>query len=277
MRLEDDPHDEANFRAELALVLSVVVTFVLYRLPYADTIAWPLVLLSTFAHELGHGIAALLVGGQFHSLLVSSDASGVAMCAAEGHVKNAIVSAGGLVGPAFCAAIFFAIARHERLARVSLSVLGVALLVLIPTLLVGLFGKVFAAILALLFLAVSVRGPAWLSKGVLAFVSVQLALSVWSRGDYLFTRVAHMATGDMPSDVQNMETHLGLDYRLWGAVCAAFSLVALLVGAGLFLRGLPWIEARKKTGALERVGEEPAREDDEDSLREKPERARDPS
>jgi hypothetical protein len=239
---EDDPispEEEANFRADLALVLSVVATFVVYRLPNADTIGWPLVLLSTFAHELGHGVAALLVGGSFHSLLISPDASGVAHCMAEGNVRHAIVSAGGLVGPACVAAIFFALARHEKLARISLVLLGLGIVGLVPTLLEGTFGKVFASVLAVLFLAVGVRAPAWLSRHALAFVAVQLALSVWSRGDYLFTRVAHMATGDMPSDVANMERYLGLDYRFWGAVCAAFSVVALIVGARLFLRGLP--------------------------------------
>lgn len=233
-----DAVEEANFRADLALVVSVVGTFVLYRLPGADTIAWPLVLLSTLAHELGHGITALLVGGRFTSLVISSDASGLAYTTSEGSLRHALVCAGGLVGPALAAALLFALARRDKLARASLVVLGLALGAIVPVLVTGTFGQVFVGIVAALFLLVGVRAPAWLAKHALAFVSVQLALSVWSRGDYLFTPVAHMATGDMPSDVARMSENLGLPYWFWGGVCAAISVIALVVGARLFLRGL---------------------------------------
>ncbi len=235
----EDPREAANFGADLALVLSVAVTIVVYELPFARTIAWPLILLSTFAHELGHGLAALLLGGQFEKLLISPDASGVAYCRVQGNVSNALVAAGGLVGPACSAAFLFVLARFGKLARASLLVMGLAMLALVPTLLDGTYGKVFVGVVALVFLAIGANAPPWLAKYTSAFVAVQLALSVYSRGDYLFTDTAHMATGDMPSDVANMAKNLFLPYWFWGGVCAVFSVLVLLVGARLFLRGLP--------------------------------------
>lgn len=232
-----DPEEEANFRADLALVVSVALTIVLYQLPWAQTLAWPLVLLSTLAHELGHGLTALLVGGRFKSLVISTDASGLAHCWAEGSLRSALVSAGGLVGPAIAAAFLFLLARKDKLARASLVAMGLALALTVPVLVENTFGKVFVALVAATFLAIGVRAPAWLAKHAVAFVAVQLSLSVWSRGDYLFTPVARMATGDVPSDVATMSHHLGLPYWFWGIVCAAFSVVALLVGGWLFLRG----------------------------------------
>jgi hypothetical protein len=235
----EDPLEAANFGADLALVLSVALTIVVYELPFAHTIAWPLVLLSTFAHELGHGLTALVLGGKFDKLLISPDASGLAYCRVQGSVSNALVSAGGLVGPACAAAFLFVLARFGRLARASLLVMALAMFALIPTLLDGTYGKVFVGAVALLFLAVGAKAPPWLAKYTCAFVAVQLALSVYSRGDYLFTDTAHMATGDMPSDVANMAKNLFLPYWFWGGVCAIFSVLVLLVGARLFLRGLP--------------------------------------
>src|SRR5436190_19576046 len=44
-------------RAPRVLVVSVVLTAVLYVIPFGRTVAWPLVLISTLAHELGHGLA----------------------------------------------------------------------------------------------------------------------------------------------------------------------------------------------------------------------------
>lgn len=234
----EDALEARNAGADLALIASVIVTGAVYRLPAAETIAWPLILLSTLAHELGHGITALLVGGKFHSLLINEDASGVAQTTTASDFQHALVCAGGLVGPACAAALLFALARRDGLARASLVAMAVALLACVPVLLVGTFGKVFVAAVALAFLLIGARAPAWLARYALAFVAVQLALSVYSRGDYLFTRVAQMATGDLPSDVETMSRCVGLPYWFWGGVCGAFSVVVLLVGARLFLRGL---------------------------------------
>jgi hypothetical protein len=76
------------------------------------------------------------------------------------------------------------------------------------------------------------------SQLALVFLAVQLSLSVYSRGDYLFTDVARMSGGDMPSDVANMASALFLPYWFWGALCGALSVVVLCVGATLFLRGV---------------------------------------
>ena len=66
LRLEGDP--APGQRARLFVGLAVVVTVVLYVVPYGEYIGYPLVLMSTLAHEMGHGVAGWLVGGSFHSL-----------------------------------------------------------------------------------------------------------------------------------------------------------------------------------------------------------------
>ena len=47
-------------RARITLLLSVVVTIALYAVPYGWYAAYPLMLISTVVHEMGHGIAALM-------------------------------------------------------------------------------------------------------------------------------------------------------------------------------------------------------------------------
>jgi hypothetical protein len=264
--VDDDDDDDAdgpppgsrahsNARATLALVASIVATFLVYKLP--QELSWPLVLLSTLAHELGHGIAAILVGGKFESLLISPDASGLARATASPGLKAAIVAAGGLVGPACAAALLFVLARRDTLARVGLLVLGAALLACVPLVLVGTYGQVFVSVVALVLLLLGVKAPAWLARLSLAFVAVQLSLSVYSRGDYLFTPVAHTATGDFPSDVANIAANLGLPYWLWGGLCGLFSVIVLLLGARLFLRGVAWWKEEEPAKAR---APEPARE-----------------
>src|SRR5690606_32428044 len=55
----------ARRRTKAALVWSIVLTVALYLVPFGQLIGYPLVLLSTLVHEVGHGLAAVLVGGTF--------------------------------------------------------------------------------------------------------------------------------------------------------------------------------------------------------------------
>src|SRR5699024_3166026 len=83
---------------------SIVVTGVLYAVRSLHVIAYPLLLLSTFVHEMGHGLAAVIMGGRFHSLMMYSDGSGYAqMALPQTAMAHAVSSAGGLLGPAVAA------------------------------------------------------------------------------------------------------------------------------------------------------------------------------
>ncbi len=229
-----------RLRAEIFLAVSIGLTVLLWAVPYGRTIGYPLLLVSTLVHELGHGIAGVLVGGRFESFEMFWNGSGLAHVRGyDGRLARAIVSAGGLVGPAVAAAGGFALARGPRRARGMLAVLG-ALLLLADLLVVrSVFGWIFVTLFAVALLAVATRASAWASQLVLLFLSVQLALSVFSRGDYLFTDRAHTGGGVFPSDVANMADALFLPYWFWGAVCGAFSIAVLAIGAWLFLRGQP--------------------------------------
>ena len=89
---------DAN-RARWFLLGSVLVTGTLYTIPYGWYVAYPLVLLSTYVHEIAHGLAAALVGGQFDSLVIHADGSGVASTSGNsGRFAFAFVAGAGLVG-----------------------------------------------------------------------------------------------------------------------------------------------------------------------------------
>lgn len=228
---------EEHEGARLFLLLSTVVTVVLFLVPYGDLIGYPLMLLSTLVHELGHGAAAILVGGHFDEFRMWADGSGVARWRGDvGPLGRAFVSAGGLVGPAVAAAVGFALARTRQSARVGLAVLGVGLLVALLLVVRGWFGVVFVAAVAALFLALAKYAKPWVSQVAMVFVAVQLALSVFSRGDYLFTDYARTSGGLLPSDTQQMAEALLLPYWFWGVVCGGISVGVLVLGLRMFFR-----------------------------------------
>ena len=200
------------------LLACIACSLALPHIPGGRWAWWPLMLLSTLVHELGHGLAAVLVGGDFVSLEMFADGSGVAATAhSGGRTARAVISTGGLVGPAIVACGLFFAARTERRARVALGVLA-------GVLLSGLLASVVRF------------GSAWAARVGLVFLAVQLSLSVFSRGDYLFTPVARTGAGNMPSDVALIADALLLPYWLWGGVCGLFSVAVLVLGMWLFLR-----------------------------------------
>ena len=219
-------------RAAGILVGSIIATLLLwYVIPYGRTIAYPLVLLSTLVHEMGHGLAAILVGGDFEEFVMYADGSGVAMW--RGHVGpfgKAFVSAGGLVGPALCAGLGFFFGRTERGARATLMVFGLILVVAILLVVRNIFGLFFVGLTAALCLFIAAKGALWASQVLLLFLASQLALSVFSRGDYLFTAVANTNQGPMPSDVAKMSEALFLPYWFWGGLCGLVSVGILFLG-----------------------------------------------
>ncbi len=224
-------------RGKWFLLGSIVVTLALFYLPYGRKIGFPLVFISTVAHEFGHALAALLVGGRVESVEIYFSTGGVAHTMTSGRIASGLVSAGGLVGPAIAAAMCFVFARSARLARITLVLLGALLTLSVLFWVRNAFGLVYVPLLAAALLAIGWKARPDIAQMVLVFLAVQLSLSVYSRGDYLFTPVADMGGGEQhPSDVANMASALLLPYWFWGGICAAFSAVVLIVGLWLFLR-----------------------------------------
>ncbi|MEM1034926.1 MAG: M50 family metallopeptidase [Myxococcota bacterium] len=223
-------------RAMALLVATAVVTLVLPHVPVVHYLAWPLMLLSTLAHELGHGVAAVLSGGSFLRFEMYADGSGAALTATDGRLQAAFTAAGGLVGPAFASMLLFGAARREKLARWGLGTLAGLLALALVLVVRNLFGFAFVALLVVALVAVVRFGNAWWSRFTLVFIAVNLALSVFTRGDYLFTETAQTARGPMPSDVAQMAEALLLPYWVWGAACGAISVLALALGLWAYLR-----------------------------------------
>lgn len=228
---------EENTAARRALVISVVVTALLYAVPLGRFVAYPLLLLSTLVHELGHGLTAAALGGTFHEFVMFADASGVASWSGQlSPGARAAVAAGGLVGPAVAGALGFMAARRTVSARVFLAAVAVALLVADVVVVRNPFGWVFVTTCV-----VGLGVAAWYDRGswaqlVLVFLSTQLALAVFSRADYLFVAEATTAKGTMPSDVSHIAEALGGTFWAWGLLVGALSVAVLCGGLYAFAR-----------------------------------------
>jgi len=220
------------------LLGSVGLTLLLYWMPFGEVLSYPLVLLSTLAHELAHGLMAELVGGNFQSFVLHSDGSGAARWSGNpSRLDIALVAGAGLVGPALAAAGCFMVAKRARLARVALVILGLLLVAAMLLVIRNAFGWLFVGVVAASCLGIGVKASQQTAQLSLVFVGTQLALSVFSRADYLFTDTARTADGAMPSDVSQIANALVGPYWLWGGLAGLVSLGVLAGGLQSFLQG----------------------------------------
>jgi hypothetical protein len=213
------------------VLIASAVTMLLYMVPFLHPVAYPFMLLSTLVHEMGHGFAALLVGGHFDSFKMWSDGSGVASINGQfGAFSRAVIAAAGLVGPAIVASLFFIAVKSEHYSRVVLATFGIILTLSILLVVRNLFGVFFVAFIVVVCFYFSFGGGQKYSKIVLSFLAMQLSLSVFSRSDYLFTNTAVTSAGAMPSDVAQIADALFLPYWFWGILCGLFSIAVMAFG-----------------------------------------------
>lgn len=227
----------AASRARTALIIAVLLTVALYVIPYGRYLAWPLIWFSTFAHEMGHGLAAALLGNEFVQFQMWPNGSGVAHHAGKvGRLGSAFISTGGLAGPAVLAAVFFGLGRRAKLAKIGLFMFAAGCAIAFVWVVRNPFGWVFVGGLVVVCGVIAHKGSAVMAQVSLVFLAIQLSLSVFSRGDYLFTDVAETAGGTMPSDVARMAEALILPYWFWGGVVGLLSVLVLIIGLWSFLR-----------------------------------------
>ena len=218
-------------RPRSLLVLTCLAVVVIWQLPYGRQILYPLSLLATFAHEMGHGLSALLVGARFEQMLLHFDGSGLAVWSGNpGRIATAFVAAGGLAGPTVAGAVMLLLTGSPRRSRAVLATLATLLVVCVLVWSRNAFGIVYLLTMAAAFgLAARFFNDSWASF-LVHLVAVTLCLSWFSNLDYLFSSQAVVNGVSHPSDSAVMAQALWLPYWFWGGVVAGFSLACVVFG-----------------------------------------------
>lgn len=213
------------------LILSTAATVLIWQLPYGRQMLYPLTLLATYAHEMGHGLTALLLGAQFDQLLLHANGSGMAVWHGNpGRIATALIAAGGLVGPTVAGITLLLLSRSPRFARAVLGTLALLLTVSMVLWSRNSFGAVFLmALAATLALAARVL-PDSAAAFLLHLIAATLCLSWFTDLDYMFSAHAIVNGVAQPSDSAVMAQALWLPYWFWGGVVAVFSLAAVALG-----------------------------------------------
>ena len=142
-------------------------------------------------------------------------------------MEDAIIAAGGPVGPALAGAALIASSRTLKGTRIALAVLGAALLVTTLVWVRSLTGWLVLPPLGLVILYIARNANADQQRFAIQLLGVQAMISVWAQSGYLFTDGGTIDGMPQVSDTGAIADALLLPYWFWGIVLSIANIALL--------------------------------------------------
>jgi len=222
------------------LFLAAMLVVLLPSLPLGNYIIYPFTILTTWFHEMGHGLTAIVLGHDFERLVILPTGSGYAESAMLGGSRfdRAMIAAGGPLGPSIIGSILILASSRHKFWRPALYALAAALALSTLIWVRSLVGVIILPLIALLFIAIGQRAQGKLVRFSLQFVGVLAAMSMFRDWDYLFSKSATIGGKIMVSDTGAIADALLLPHWFW-AGCI------IMVSAGMILASLKFALAEQ--------------------------------
>jgi hypothetical protein len=231
--------DEQQKRRIATLAILALACILLWQTWWGSLLLYPFTLLATWFHEMGHGLAAILVGGSFERLAIYPDGSGVAqslMPTDSLAYSHALVAAAGPLGPPVAGALLIVASRGRRVTHAALAVLAAVLLLSTLIWVRSLVGWIVLPLIALTLLAVLLRGSDDARELAVQLLGVQACISTWLDVGYLFSDGGSVGGRLQRSDTAAIADALVLPYWFWGAAITLAILVLLAASLRFALR-----------------------------------------
>jgi hypothetical protein len=219
----------------------LLVSLVLWNLPFAGVVLYPFKLFATWLHELSHGLAMIITGAGFDHVVIYRDTSGLAYAyTTVGSFGTAIIAAAGYMGTPLWGAVLLIVTPNAVAARRALLVLAVLLvattiLVIAPSPNGDRFGQLATPAIGLAIAVCAIAlPPRWRVLGA-HFIAAQACVNALLDIRVLL-RPSQVVDGKIAgmSDAHNMAlstfgTTATWAVWTWASIWLAWSLVVLYV------------------------------------------------
>jgi hypothetical protein len=216
------------------LLLAGALVLFLPLIPFGAYLLYPFVILTTWFHEMAHGLAAMLVGWDFQRLVILPDGSGFAESftpVEAGRLKRAVVAAAGPLGPTVVGSLLILASGRRRSWRPALYALAGALIASTLIWVRSSVGVIVLPLVALILMGIARSDRPNLERFTLQFLGILAALSMLRDWNYLFTESAVIGGRRVLSDTGAIEAALVLPHWIWAGLITLLS--ALAIGASL--------------------------------------------
>ena len=222
--LEREARRSRRWRRTLQAAAAFMITLMLWQVAALDVLLYPFRLFVTLAHELGHGVAAIVTGGRFVSLEVMGNGAGLAVTAGG---SRFVVLQAGYLGAALFGGLLLILANRLRDARPLTALIGVLFGGAAFVLGADVGTRVIGAATGLVLVALARWGAAWLNTFALNLLAMVVALhallDIWG----LLGDLDVMASG-APNDALAMQRLTHIPAAFWGLLWIAASVIWII-------------------------------------------------
>jgi hypothetical protein len=212
------------------LLLAALISIVGWQFEVGRMILYPFTLLATYAHEMGHGLTALLFGADFDRLILNPDTSGLAYWRGDiGRIGRGAIALGGLVGPSIAGAILLVLSRKVSRARILLYAIAIFMALSLVLYARSVFTVVFLAGAALAIGAIA-HFAHRAAPFFVQLLGAQLCLAIFRDVSYMFSEGGTIDGVRHASDSAAIADALLLPYWFWGGIALVFSISVLAIG-----------------------------------------------
>ena len=213
-------------KSDMYLLIAVVIVVVLQNIPSLRFLMYPFNLLATWIHEMGHGLTAEMMGGNFNKLVINADTSGYASYSYNpltmGSMAKATISSAGYMGTAIFGTFMLFFRRKDGFVKafsVMLSVFMIASLIIYVRSWVGVF---FVVPFSALLLFIGLKSSGEINKMVYNFLAAQIALNTVLDIKVLFSvgnsSGGVMGMANLQSDAAKIADILIFPYWFWASL-----------------------------------------------------------
>jgi len=207
------------------LILAAIVFIFLRQIPYGQTIQWPFVIITTFVHEMGHGLVAILTGGKLLQIEIYQNASGLARTQTIAGWRQAVIAAGGLLAPSLVGGAFIIAGKSKYASSRVFFAFSVFILLCCVLWVRSAFGLLILLPTGILFLLLSLKGSTTIQHFIIQFIGVHMLVDTFTRTlSYLFSSSVIVAGQTRHSDTAMIAQHLIGGTLFWASIIALFSI-----------------------------------------------------
>lgn len=203
------------------LILAGFVVLALPALPLGNYLSYPFTILTTWFHEMGHGLTAMLLGQSFERLLIDSNGSGAALLMISSDASpllRAAISAGGPLAPTFFGACLIVASAHQKLWRPVLWGTAGAIFLSVILYVRSSTGIAVLPLIAVGLSLIAWKGSPGLNRFALQFLGLIGAFSLFSHSGYFFTE-SFVEDGQVKlTDTGKIEAALWLPHWVWASL-----------------------------------------------------------
>lgn len=220
-----------NQKTDLFIFIGLfLLTLILWNIPFGRYVLYPFTILGTWFHEMGHGIASIIMGAHFERLLLYPNGSGLAQYSYTsiflGPIGRGIIAGAGPLAPTIVGGILLYSSKSSKLSKILLWILIIMIFVSVVLWIRPLLGFGFFIMIALGLGLVFIysRKSDKLNRYTMQFLGLQAFLSLYLSIDYLYSAGGIAGESSFSSDTQVMAKNLLLPHWFWATAILIVSI-----------------------------------------------------